>query len=209
MSYQSVGVTGVTTFNKIPEYARGILEHSSNFQNCIKSTNKIPLYAREYKKEYLFIIGINKEFKYFVDHINDATKGLFERQKVDRVKYLIKRFLRGQERGKLKDISNFEIESNDVKNLIEIKKNFDNFNEYINFCYDCSDDDDDEYFIDRYPGFKNIYDDFELFYSKLNIKNKDFIFVCESDIEDFNITFSESDIEDFNIILHDCVSDIF
>ena len=54
MSYQSVGVTGVTTFNKIPEYARGILEHSSNFQNCIKSTNKIPRYVREYKKRISF-----------------------------------------------------------------------------------------------------------------------------------------------------------
>ena len=37
-----------------------ILARSSNFQNCIKKTNKIPEYARDYKKEYLLIIGINK-----------------------------------------------------------------------------------------------------------------------------------------------------
>ena len=41
-----------------------ILEHFSHSQNCIKSTNKIPPYVREYKKEYLFIRGIIKEFKY-------------------------------------------------------------------------------------------------------------------------------------------------
>ena len=191
----------------------GFLAHSSNSQNYIKSTNKIPAYAREYKKEYLFIIGIDKEFKYLVDNINYATRGLFESHKVDRIKYFIKRFLKGQERGKLKDISNFEIESSDVKNLIKIKKNFFNFNQYINSCYDYADDDNDESFIDRYPGFKNIYDDFELFFSKLKIKNKDFIYVSDSDsdsdsdIEDFNIIFNDSDIEDFNIILHDCVRD--
>ena len=146
----------------------GILEHFSNSQNCIKSTNKIPEYARDFKKEYLFIRGINKEIKYFVDNINDATTGLFENDRVDRIKYFIKRFLKGQERGKLQDISNFEIKSSDVDNLIKIKKNFLNFNQYINFCKSCFDE--DEPFIDPYPGFKNIYYDFELFFSKFKIK---------------------------------------
>ena len=150
----------------------GIVEHLSVSQNFIKSTNKIPEYARDYKKEYLFIIGINKEFKYFVDNINDATRGLFENHKVDRIKYFIKRFLRGQEKGKLRDISNVEINYNDVNNLIKIKNNFTNFNQYINFCKSCYDD-DDEPFIDPYPGFKNIYDDFELFCSKFKIKYED------------------------------------
>ena len=146
----------------------GILEHFSNSQNCIKSTNKIPEYARDFKKEYLFIRGINKEIKYFVDNINDATTGLFENDRVDRIKYFIKRFLKGQERGKLQDTSNFEINNIDVDNLIKIKKNFLNFNQYINFCKSCFDE--DEPFIDPYPGFKNIYYDFELFFSKFKIK---------------------------------------
>ena len=84
----------------------GILNHFSIPQNFIKSTNKIPEYARDYKKEYLFIIGINKEFKYFADNINESTHSLFANHRVDRIKYFIKRFLKGQERGKLKDISN-------------------------------------------------------------------------------------------------------
>ena len=36
-----------------------ILAHSSNYQKCIKKTNKIPDYAREYRNEYLFIRGID------------------------------------------------------------------------------------------------------------------------------------------------------
>ena len=51
MSYQSVGVTGVTSFNKVPEYAR-------NFKN-----------------EYLFIRGINKEMESFVEkYLTDTTE---------------------------------------------------------------------------------------------------------------------------------------
>ena len=108
-------------------------------KNCPKSINsKIPEYARDYKKEYLFIRGINKEFKYFVDNINEASIGLFENHRVVRIKYFIKRFLKGQERGKLQDTTNFKIKNIDVDNLIQIKKNFVNFNQYINSCKSCS-----------------------------------------------------------------------
>ena len=116
MSYQSVGVSGVTSVN-----------------------NKIPEYAMEFKNEYLFIRGINKEFKYFVDNINEATRGLFENHRVDKIKKFIKKFLLAQKLGYLNDVSNFEIESSDVDNLIKIKKNFHNFKQYINFCKCCYD----------------------------------------------------------------------
>ena len=146
MSNQSVGVSGITGFNKIPEY------------------------AREFKNEYLFIRGINKEFKYFVENINEATRGLFENNRVDKIKKFIKKFLLAQKLGYLNDVSNFEIERSDVDNLIKIKKIFINFNQYIQFCKDCF---DDELFIDPYPGFKNIYDDYEIFCSKFKIKYED------------------------------------
>ena len=84
-------------------------------KNCVRSINsKIPEYARDYKKEYLLIIGINKEFKYFVDNINESTRGLFENHRVVRIKYFIKRFLKGQERGKLQDISSFVLRNYDI-----------------------------------------------------------------------------------------------
>ena len=59
-------------------------------KNCVRSINsKIPEYARDFKNEYLFIRGINKEFKYFVDNINEATRGLFQNHRVDRIKKFI------------------------------------------------------------------------------------------------------------------------
>ena len=149
-----------------------ILGQTSNYQNCIKKTNKIPEYARDYKNEYLFIRGINKEFKYFVDNINEATRGLFQNHRVDRIKKFIKKFLLAQKLGYLNDVSNFEIKSSDVNYLIKIKKKFHNFNQYIKFVKYCYDD-DDQIFIDPYPGLKNIYDDYELFCSKFKIKNEE------------------------------------
>ena len=105
----------------------GSVAHLSNYQNFIKSTNnKIPKYAREYKREYQFIRLINKEVKYFLDNLDNATTGLFTTHKVDRIKYFIKRFLRGQEKGKLKDISEFEIEYDIVFNINKIKNELNN-----------------------------------------------------------------------------------
>ena len=46
----------------IPSKASGAY---SSFVNFIKS-KKIPEYAKEYKREYQFIRGLNKEFEYFI-----------------------------------------------------------------------------------------------------------------------------------------------
>ena len=183
----------------------GILGQTSNYQNCISGTNKIPEYAREFKNEYLFIRGINKEFKYFVDNINEATRGLFENHRVDKIKKFIKKFLLAQKLGYLNDVSNFEIKSSDVDYLIKIKKNFINFKQYIEFCKDCWDD-DDQIFIDPYPGLKNIYNDYELFCSKFKIKYEDggsfWDYCTDSDSDSDGV-----DSDDLEVILSDSDSD--
>ena len=127
------------------------LLHFSTSQNCIKSTNKIPEYAREYKKEYLFIRGINKEFKYFVDNIDEANTGLFENHRVDSIKYLIKRFLRGQERGKLKDISNLMLPKYDYMYIQDF---------YIYYSLE---------FYDN-PSYIEFFDFIDKLYNKIKIK---------------------------------------
>ena len=48
----------------------GILAQSSNFQNCIKTTNKIPDYAKDFRKEWLCIRGINKECGNFIKRLD-------------------------------------------------------------------------------------------------------------------------------------------
>ena len=79
MSYQTVGVSGFTSKNKIPEY------------------------AREYKREYQFIRGINKEFRY-ITYIMENEENDFKNYKLDRIMKYVKKFLRAQEKGKFKDI---------------------------------------------------------------------------------------------------------
>ena len=55
-------------------------------------TKVIPDYAKDFKNEYLFILGINNEFKYFLDNMNGATRGLFENFRVDKIKKFINYF---------------------------------------------------------------------------------------------------------------------
>ena len=66
MSNQTVGVSGLTSRNKIPEYARW--------------------YAREYQ----LIRGINNEFGYLKSKLDNLNNGLFESQIAERIKYLLK-----------------------------------------------------------------------------------------------------------------------
>ena len=146
--------------------------------------NKIPEYAKNFKREYQLIRLINKEIKYFIDNHDNQNNGLFTTNKVDRIKYLIKRFLKAQEKGKFQDISNFDLDEKEFDNLIEINNNFRMF-----------------YFrheVVPYPGFDNIYYDFVLFFSKLKIKNK-YNFGREYD--------SDSDIE-YNCLGYESCSDI-
>ena len=162
MSYQTVGVTGVTSSNKIPEY------------------------AREYKKEWLFIRGINKELDSFI-RIHDPEGKKFSSPKADRIKYIIKRFLRGQENGRLKkDISHLLKKKTDV-NSIDFLEEFD-FDKYGDLFYEY-----EEYprYINEYD--KNKYNEFvESFYKfqkqlKTDSDSDSDIFIIFSD--------SESDIE--------------
>ena len=195
----------------------GVVSHFSHVKNSIKLTNnKIPHYARDYKKEYLFIRGINKEFKYFINKLDKLNDGLFESNIADRIKYNMKRFLRGQEKGKLEDISNLMLPRYDVDNLIFINDRFrmyklrwdffnpsddsddevddsvdidDSDDSDVEVGIDDSDDEDDE--VDGknvYPGFKEIYDIFNLFFSKIKYKG------CDSDSD------SDSDSDNDSVI---------
>ena len=148
MSYQTVGVSGFTSNNKIPEY------------------------AREYKREYQFIRGLNKEFKYLYYHYDDLNKGLFKSKRIDRLCKLIKRFLRAQESGKFKE---FNIYEDDVEYLIKIKDRFHLYKLRYNainnvdsddFDKDCGEDNEEVY-----PGFGYVYNLFKIFFDKLNIVN--------------------------------------
>ena len=140
MSYQTVGVSGFTSFNKIPEY------------------------AKEYKRENQFIRGINKEFKYLINKLDNLNNGLFESKLTDRIKFNMKRFLRGQEKGKLKDISDFILPYDEVKCLIYINVKFRGYKSRWNDFFDNK---------KHYPGFIELYDIFILFFDQIKYEEED------------------------------------
>ena len=94
-----------------------ILAHTSNFQKCIKKTNRIPDYARGYRNEYLMIRGINKTCEKFVKLIKEnedfykGPKALKIISKIKKLKSLVY----------FKNISKIVYEFEDVKNILFIR----------------------------------------------------------------------------------------
>ena len=124
----------------------GILSNfSTTFQTELigimteNANNKIPEYASDYKKEYLYIRGLNKEFEYFINKLDNLNNGLFESNNSNRIKNIMKRFLRAQEKGKLKDISNLMLPKYDYCFIEELYLNikygfkFDDYSCYLEF----------------------------------------------------------------------------
>ena len=132
-----------------------ILALSSNFQNCIKKTNKIPEYARDYKKEYLFIRGINKMCLNFISKYETDSRKLFVSEYYDSIKYFMKRFLKGQERGKLQDISSFVLRNYDISFIEDL---------YLILIYENDFED-----IDNLD-YRDFYELFCKFYNKIKIE---------------------------------------
>ena len=133
----------------------GSLAPSSNLQNGIKSTNKIPEYARDFSKEWLCIRGLNKDCGRFINSLYFGGK-LFKSPIANAIKENIREILRAEECGKIKEISSLVFKYYDVSNidcLIEQLGNYlelyvdpDSFEfdqEYYDLCID----------ID-YPGFR-------------------------------------------------------
>ena len=92
----------------------GILRHiSTTSQTDLigkmteNANNKIPEYATNYKKLYLVILKYN-------DNTSFTSKSMI------RIKNLIKKYLKTHIRGNFKDLSSFEIDYNDIRNIDEL-----------------------------------------------------------------------------------------
>ena len=161
-------------------------------KNCLRSINsKIPEYARDYKKEYLLIIGINKICFNFISKYETDSRKLFVSRYSDRIKYFIKRFLKGQERGKLKDISNLILRKYDFSNIEDL---------YQNMNYDFEEDGKRS---DNNPGYRDFYELFCKFYVKIEIEYDDVEYMMpidyysiRNDSDDSDGLLSSEDSED-------------
>ena len=70
--------------------------------------SKISEYAKDFKKEWLYITGINRKCGLFIKKLNQGTDFLSEVYSSSRAKALVrdfKNFLDAQKRGKLQNIS--------------------------------------------------------------------------------------------------------
>ena len=144
----------------------------------------IPDYAKDFKKEYLFLLRVNDKTKYFIDNMKEVTFGLFNSPKVDELKKLIEDFYNEINTGNFKDLRNFEIKSDDIYNLVEFKKILNDFIRIINYRREYY-----QNFVIPFPGFENIYSDFELFCSKFKINygdNEHLKCIDEFDFDDFD-----------------------
>ena len=183
----------------------GILAQTSNYQKFIKKTNQIPDYAREYRNDYLFIRGIDTCFKFFWDNTCKADKGIFQNNRVEIIKKKINKLDQAQRLGYLNDISNMEIDEQDVFYSSSLLEELNDFTDYYV-------DDDWEFdqerfdrFVDRdFPGYKNLVECIELFHSKFKMvfdKNKIKIIWPDSDSDSDDDGVDSDDIKD---ILNGC-----
>ena len=153
----------------------------------------IPDYAKDFKKEYLFILRINDKTKYFIDNMKEVTFGLFNSPKADELKKIIDEFYFEINTGNFKDyknLRNFEIKSDDIYNLVVFKKIFNDFRRIINYRRRYH-----QNFDNPFPGFENIYHEIELFCSKFKIKYEDNEYlkcIDNFDFDNFDFDFDEN-----------------
>ena len=95
----------------------GILAKTSNYQKCIKETNKIPDYAREYRNEYLFIRGIDKTCEKFVKLVKENEE-FYNSSKALRIISKIKELKR---LSYFNNIRRIKVEIDDIENIEFIK----------------------------------------------------------------------------------------
>ena len=136
----------------------------SEINNFSKSGNKIPEYARDYKKEYLFIRGINRT----TGRILTKIENIIDYEKVfssPGTKTLVRDFrkvLSLQRMGKLQNISELKFKLSDVEKIIHLRNYI-----YINMGF-------------RFPSVFNLDEDFQYLFENLimftnicKIKNED------------------------------------
>ena len=120
-----------------------------HLSECPRNKNdKIPAYAKDYKKEYLFIRGINKIVKSLINLECEEGKK-FNSRLADRIKSFIERFEQRQQKGKLEDITEITFKETDIENLTELLFEMENYE---------VDEEDEEKFFEFYIAFEGFYD---------------------------------------------------
>ena len=128
----------------------------------------IPNYAKNIKKEYIFIIDINKKCERFVNKIDEEN--VFNSPQAKKLIIYFNKFLIFQELGHFKDISNYCFENEDVNFIVylerKLEENMDLFFNPVSFKFE-----EEKYEKDE-TGFKLFFESFEEFKDKIKIEEK-------------------------------------
>ena len=168
----------------------GILARCDKMSGSTINKSKIPDYARGYKKEYLFIRGINNNFDYILKNLDYVSKDLFLRNKTIKIKEYIKQYDKAIKRCLIKNISFYK---EDVNNICEFKKRVYYFLQYLSYRFDSDVEDDVKETV--YPGLLEFNKYFELFLSDFSTIDNDV-----SDDGDDDVIYSDSDDSDDYVI---------
>ena len=153
--------------------------------------NKIPEYAKDFKKEWLYIRGINKKCGEFMKKLGDNTDSFEKVFSSSRARALIRDFknvLEAQKIGKLQNISDFYFKYIDISNIESLEEQLDYYRDfYVDRDSYQFDEESYELNIDiDFPGFRELFNLICLFNDK--IKKEEHIvniFESESESDDF------------------------
>ena len=137
----------------------------------------IPNYAKNIKKEYIFIIDINKKCEKFLNKIDEEN--VFNSPQAKKLIIYFNNFLIFQELGHFKDISNYCFENEDVNFIVylerKLEENMDLFFNPVSLKFEEEKYENDE------TGFKLFFESFEKFKDKIKEKDINLIFDSDSD----------------------------
>ena len=135
----------------------------------------IPNYAKNIKKEYIFIIDFNKKCEKFLNKIDEEN--VFNSPQAKKLIIYFNKFLIFQELGHFKDISNYCFENEDVNFIVYLERKLEE-NMDLFFNPDSLKFEEEKYENDE-TGFKLFFESFEKFKDK--IKEKDINLIFDSD----------------------------
>ena len=137
----------------------------------------IPDYAKDFKNEYLFIIGIIKKCERFVKKIDEEN--VFNTSQAKKLILCFHKFLIFQKLEYFKDISEFYFKEEDVKFIgyleCKLDENMDLFFDPVSCKFDQEKYENDD------TGFKVFFESFIKFKDKIKIKEMTYSFFIDSD----------------------------
>ena len=146
----------------------GLVEQKNCASNNSENSNiskKIPEYAKDFKKEWLYITGINRKCGDFMKKLGEDTDSFEKVFSSPRAKALISHFknvLEAQKMGKLQNISQLKFKLSVVEQIIELRIHI-----YLNMGNVFYSD----YLLDE--DFQDFFENLIIFTNNANIKNEE------------------------------------